>query len=455
VDKKEMVNSNFLEGWKTHSRSISYFFSAGNGIWILLLLAVSFQMPIPGNIQLDYTVVEIALMAIISCYLLQSQPVIRSIQGIMASDPMAWVLMLWSLWGVISWFVSHDWAYGTNEMRWVFLSLIAYLILRTMGAEDKNKTVKTFLLVSVGIACVADIQALTDLFLPPFTMLPTKVFYISPTLQFSHAVAVGFFRHPNAFGAYVYWPCLLSLGLATVPKTRRWGIIGFGFFGISLFLSYYRTLLLGAGFAVIIFFLLRARLSPRKWIILFLGACFVGALAFLGFYLLNRNSSFFSNFNFRINQWINALPIFAASPLTFIFGSGTQIAQSWNTGLARSDPHNAYLYMLVHYGLPGLLIYLGIIWIILERGWRAYRLGAFRDQPLWGAFWVGFIVWYLTAFFDSRLTTGEWQFQFVLLLALFMNGLDRKDIQIPGQETNKGKGSANPIMLSDPTTDTP
>jgi O-antigen ligase len=75
--------------------------------------------------------------------------------------------------------------------------------------------------------------------------------------------------------------------------------------------------------------------------------------------------------------------------------------------------------MLVHYGIPGLVAYLGIFVVILKKGWNAFARGAFREAPILAALWIGFIVWFLTGFVDSRLTTPEWQMQFVFLMALF------------------------------------
>jgi hypothetical protein len=408
--------------WKDGIGKWSAFWTNENIILVLFVCLLSFQLPISGGPKIIYSCVELFILVIAALFGFGIFPCKKDVQDIFIKDHMTWILIAWSVWSVVVWFADSNWAYGINETRWVLLSVVAYIYFRIIFRQQWEWKVKLFLIVCVGIAFIADLQSITGLFQPPFTSVPVKDFFQqSGKGDFTpFSVAVGFFNHPNAFGGFVFWPMLLSLGLMGEKKTRVWGGFAFLFFGFSLFLSGYRTLLLGAGLAVVLFILLRFNLSFKKWAFLLLGVCVVSAIGFMGFYLANKTSLFFGTFTGRVSLWSSVVPIVTFSPQTFLFGSGTNLPMGIYNGLAVADPHNAYLYMLVHYGLPGLIIYFAVIGIIMRHGWQSYRVGEVQKNPIVGVLWIGFIVWFLTAIADSRLTTPEWQLEFVLLIALFL-----------------------------------
>jgi O-antigen ligase len=239
----------------------------------------------------------------------------------------------------------------------------------------------------------------------------------------NQSVAVGFFRHPNAFGGYVFWPFLISLGFLH-DRRKRWIALALVLlFGFSLYLSYYRTLLLGLGFALVLYILLWLRPSPRLLAVSVSGLSILAVAASALALQLAPNLSFFNNLWFRINLWHKAFAFIQQSPVILLFGSGFNPSVALSGAGVRMDPHDAFLYMLMHYGIPGLLIFLGIIWLVLRKGWLAYRDGVLHRRPVLAALWVGWIAWFLTDLIDSRLTTPEWQMLFVVVLAIFLGGL--------------------------------
>jgi O-antigen ligase len=400
----------------------------GDFLFILFLVILSFQMPISVGAKFEFSLVEVFVLMVASLFLrkLDSEKV-NKIRVILKTDPIAWVLIAWSLWGVVVWSVERNWAYGINETRWVFLSTIGYILLRYIFSYRWEDKLKILFAVSVVIALIADLQGLTGIFSPPFTSLPEKEFFFSLTGGITHTVAVGFFKHPNAFGGFIYWPLLLSFGLIFEKKSRMWGIVLFLLFGFSLMLSNYRTLILGIALAIVLITLIRMNLSSKRLIGIFLALCIVSAFGFIGFYVFNQNSSFFANFTFRVLLWFGTMPVFATSVQTMIIGLGA-IPIGTGNSIAIVDPHNAYLYMLVHYGFPGLIILCALIGIIITRGWKMYRTGVLQTHPMTQMLWIGFLVWFITSLVDSRLSTAEWQFQLVFLAALFMGKLPDEEV---------------------------
>jgi hypothetical protein len=410
---------NFLfSPWREINR---HAFTLKEVLFVFFVIGLTFQMTISGDEKLSFTWVEIFILAMGAVFL-HAFSFSKRVGMILVSDPIVWILAGWTVWGMVVWYFATDWAYGINETRWLFLSTIAYCYLRTYFHDQWNKKVAILLFLSVLIAFIADLQAVTGMFKPPFAALIEKAIFLSPTMAIKHTVAVGFFMHPNAFGGFIFWPLLISMGICYMDKMRWIGIAGIVFFGISLAFSYYRTLIIGAGLAGLLILLLQSRLTPKLWGLFSAAVCSVGLVGFLLFLAWNADSHFLKNFDFRVLQWQLVVPITAESPWTLFFGSGVSLPSPMLVSSARVDPHNAYLYMLVHYGMPGLMFYLAMVWIVLKRGWQAYKTEIFRSQPIQSALWVGFLIWFLTAFVDSRLTTPEWQFQFVLFLAFLMAG---------------------------------
>ena len=112
-----------------------------------------------------------------------------------------------------------------------------------------GKAVVLFVGITALAALVADYQGLTGGFIAPFAHIPPKDISLSPTGLISKTLAVGFFRHPNAYGGQVFWPLLICLGLALKRQFRWLALAGAAFFAFSLYLSYYRTLLVGFALA--------------------------------------------------------------------------------------------------------------------------------------------------------------------------------------------------------------
>jgi hypothetical protein len=392
-----------------------------NALILLFLVVLSIQLPILSGPILYYSNIELFLLAMVAVFLGKINMLqVKSAGRILLADPIFWLLSVWSVWSLVVWTAQANWAYGVNETRWIFLSVVAYAVLRILFIQQWEQKTKAVIIVCIVIAIFPDGEGLLRLFSAPLPGVSLSSILLPGAGSLLQKEALGFFRHPNEFGGFVFWPLLLSFGLVDGRRTRLAGVLAVLFLGISLFLSGYRSLMLGAGMALVLIFLQRINLTPRKWMVLFIGLTICGILLFLSMYYFFLTSPIFKTLTGRIILWIEVAPIILFSGNTILFGSGVSMPLTIPNGMAITDPHNAFLYLLVHYGFPGLYVYLLMISVVFWRGWRLYRAGLFRANLLAGSLWVGFIVWFITSMTDSRLTNPEWQFQFVLFLAIFM-----------------------------------
>jgi hypothetical protein len=388
---------------------------------LLFFVGLIIQWPIYTFLHIEYSLIEVFLLIICAVWFLRSsnddptRPINRR-------DPLVRVILVWALWAFFLWIISTDWTYNLNEIRWLFLSVGAVIILLEISRNDWQAVLWTFLGVAVLAALIGDIQGLAGI-QPPFSALTSKDIYLSPDQYVDQSVAVGFFRHPNAFGGFVFWPLLILAGMLPKRQYRFLAIAGMIFFGSSLYLSYYRTLLLGLAYALFVFALIRSRLSPRWVGLAILGTTVLGIIGIVFLLNLFPTISFFSNLWFRIRLWQHCLAFIQNEPLILLFGAGFTPSAALMQSSARSDPHNAFFYMLMHYGLPGLLLFVVLIWMVIQKGWQAYRDGVFAREPILAALWAGWIAWFVTDFADSRLTTPEWQMLFIFILALYWGRL--------------------------------
>jgi hypothetical protein len=431
---------------------IRSFLTAKHIFFILFLIGLTVQWPFTGQLPLELALIDLVLAVICLVWVARTTDIRQSILHSF-SHPILWILMAWAGWALLLWLASSDWAYLINETRWLLLSIAAFAFLISILREGWTQKIGIFLAVATLTALITDIQGLTGFFKPPFTALFEKEIWISATESFTQPVAVGFFRHPNAYGAFVFWPLLLMAGFLADRKKRLIAILGVLFFAASLYLSYYRTLFLGVGFALAVYFLLQSTLPTRLTGWLIAGMAVLGVLGSALALRFFPTLAFFDNLWYRVRLWEISVTAILREPVILLFGSGfTPSGQLMSTG-ARSDPHNAYIYMVMHYGLPGLLIFLAIIWMVVREGWKAYCSGSFRREPLLAVLWSGLLAWFLTDLIDSRLSTPEWQMLFILVLALFFSRLEQGaagSAAVHEDPTPAGKTDAR-IRMPDPS----
>ncbi len=389
----------------------------------LVFLGVTVQLSVFHTWPLEIALVEIVLVLALGAHAWGGPGGASVRYGVGMRRLMVW-LVAWALWATLLWLLGRDWLYNLNEIRWLAFACLACHVAYVACRQSMARSLALFAVVSIVAALVADIQGATGAFVPPFAAETAKYLELSSGSGLLRSVAVGLFRHPNAYGGFVFWPMSLGLGLVAHRRWRLAGIAGFVFFLGSLYLSYYRTLILGVMIAIGLFILVRLRVRPASlaWMI---------ALALLGTVALSAIAlqvapqlSFFENLWYRVELWREAGRLIVSNPAILAWGSGYRPDLALAVARSRIDPHNAYLYTLMHFGLPGLAVFLGAWLEVIRQGWREYRRDRFLDRPVLGAMWIASIVWMFSGLMDSHLTSSEWVVLSAVMLGLLAAGFE-------------------------------
>jgi O-antigen ligase len=108
----------------------------------------------------------------------------------------------------------------------------------------------------------------------------------------------------------------------------------------------------------------------------------------------------------RINRWKSALrmsaerPLFGWGPGTYQFtyapfqmaSEKTQISTNWGEG---GNAHSDYLGLLAEAGIPGMIIYLALIFVILKKGISLYKKSRERETRIMLLCMIAGLVTYL------------------------------------------------------------
>lgn len=279
--------------------------------------------------------------------------------------PLSWVRLGLSAWAVLSWPMAKDWRYGLNDVRQLALASAVFAAL--MARPDLKVGRIAFLLVALAVlsAVVADSQRLTGWFVPRFSHTYQKDL-LDPLEGAGVPVAVGFFKNWNVFAAFIFWPFLVCLAEAAWGGRRVWAAVGVLLLGASLILSLGRSVMAGALLAGILLALFLSRLAPRRQVGLGAGVAAVAIVTVASVCATAPDSGFFLTLAMRRTLWGAAIELMRRTPPFLITGVGAHAVDYLQgfKALGRDDPHNLYLYMLVHYGA------LGLVAIVLTTGHR-------------------------------------------------------------------------------------
>jgi O-antigen ligase len=151
-----------------------------------------------------------------------------------------------------------------------------------------------------------------------------------------------------------------------------------------------------------------------------LAAFAIGVILFIA--STHPQSGFFLTLGLRRVLWDAVFEMMRRTPTFLISGVGAH-AIDYLQGfalLAREDPHNMYLYLLVHYGVAGLAAIVLTAWGVLGGGWHA--LGETRRNPdaVWTAVFSGWAALLVMGMLDSYFTDAPWRIWFMLMLAILL-----------------------------------
>jgi O-antigen ligase len=197
---------------------------------------------------------------------------------------------------------------------------------------------------------------------------------------------IGLFGHSNDFSVYLFWPFVLSLGLAI--ERRKWQRIFFVFFTVLCALILYwtvsRTVLLtvvGVVFCFLLLVLFRRKRFFALTLLLLFGLGVIGVLLILQTKSAAEINYFLSG---RPELWRLALEPIFADPLLLPLGYLAVPPSSLNIIWL---PHNIYLYAWLNYGVVGFLLLAGLAGFVLITMWKQYNM--LRKSPLAAFLWIG------------------------------------------------------------------
>ena len=333
----------------------------------------------------------------------------------------AWLWLGLAAWAGLQWLVATDWRFGARDVRQLILAaLILAALLRRRDFDPRRAA-----WIAIGVAglsaLAADTQRLTGWFEPPFATVYYKDVLTAPTGA-GVPVAVGFFTNANVFAGFIFWPFLISVGrLIRGPQRLLAGTLTL-LLALSLYWSLARGVIAGAVLGtVFLFMFLKVRRRELAFgLVTLLAALSTGVILVIA--STHPQSGFFLTLGLRRVLWDAVFEMMRRTPTFLISGVGAH-AIDYLHGFAllgREDPHNMYLYVLVHYGLAGLAAIVLTAWGVLGGGWLA--LGETRRNPdaVWIAIFSGWAALLVMGMLDSYFTDAPWRIWFMLMLAILL-----------------------------------
>lgn len=228
----------------------------------------------------------------------------------------------------------------------------------------------------------------------------------------------GFYINPNISGAFV--PLAMLCGIGNVPRRIRWLFVLVCGIGVLSTFSRGAWLMWGVAVMWLGWHMGKTgswRRTVRAFLGIVLGVWFIFALFFgeLGSWLVGTSIASYldSNTLARLGVGASSLSGFAAQQRIEVaayawhqaitapwFGHGIGYVFEWEFP---QGPHNMFLRFLVEGGLVGLLLYLGLLWLL----WRAAE----------GVERVAVALFFIASFFSHNLLD---QPEFILILTFIM-----------------------------------
>ena len=229
----------------------------------------------------------------------------------------------------------------------------------------------------------------------------------------------GFFSSPNDLAIYMFWALMLSLGIAR--GERRWNTLRIVFsiltvmFGLTLYWTYSRLALLGAGCAVAGIFLMPWLPKKRMlWLASAVPVVAAGIVFWIStFYPIRKL------FSRRLVLWERTIHVLFQEPSRAAFGY-------LSTEPLRGPlsvwwiPHNIYLLAWMEFGIPGFLGLAALAFFVLACCWSLYE--HLRENPLPAALSAGMLgMLFIIGIGSLYLYEGFTLFIFFALLGLWTN----------------------------------
>ena len=295
-------------------------------------------------------------------------------QEVRFPTPVRWAMAL-VLWGVVTTFtaISPETAYAA------LIELLKALVI--------------FFVVMNALRTPQQLRSYILLFLVAFLIYPARGAlqnYVTGNRYFGRAVWNGIYANPNDLAVITLLALGLTLAIATVntqnPRVRRAAIAFVPVTVVILLLTQSRGTFIGllAGFGPAILSRVRRRptVAGPVLIVVVLAAVLVPAAAWHRFQGITKVTSSqtigeadeYGSAAQRLAILENGWHIFMDHPLLGVgIGCYNQANARYAPGLGRRDAHNTYISLGAEMGIPGLLLWLGLVGSVLAQVRRRRR----------------------------------------------------------------------------------
>lgn len=392
-----------------------------------LLLFLLFLAPtIQYRIELggfSFAIME-PIVLIVSVILLTHQVMTRRRLTI-SKDSFIFLVAGMVLWASIVRPWAADWKHGVSDVRDWVIPLLGFIALSSTVRHGWRRWIGVFLFIAVLTALVGIYQHFTDSFRPFVSALASYKtgFVVAPddgqlTLV---SYAAGFFSHPNGLAEFLFIGLMISLGWLVEPGQRWWKIVVLAVIALALLWTYAKTSLIVAGLAIVLFWL-QHWIKTRKTLLAALAITITFGGVGLWIAAQHVPATLLNTFWWRVGLWQTAFNTISQNPSILLVGNGLDI---FALHAYYPQPHDMYLYLLLQYGVLGLMFGLIAIGQIWRRGWQARTAKHTKQEPVLAGLWIALLGYFVIGLVESELFGIESRMIFLMSLACFI-GLNRE-----------------------------
>jgi O-antigen ligase len=157
--------------------------------------------------------------------------------------------------------------------------------------------------------------------------------------------------------------------------------------------------------------------SPRLPVLLLVTGVLLGGIGMTSF--LWGADAWAGTMTARVSLWRD-LAILLTKNLSVLVSGGGYPLFTREAHIQPADFHNRYLFVLLQYGVLGLLIFGVMGYRLVAMGWRALSRGSIRSQPMLVAMWAGMLGFLVSGLAESQVQEPYQRMAFVQAIVLYL-----------------------------------
>ena len=389
-------------------------------------------------------------VAVLVSSLLLAHQMLRWHRLVILRHPLVPLLGAIVLWTVLARPWDPSWRHALSDVRDWSIPFLSCVVFLTTIRQGWRRWMVLFVAVVWFNALLGLYQHLADGFRPFIAASAAYKtgFQLSPedSQLALTPFAVGLFSHPNAFAIYLYLGLMIALGKVhdSKPRTRSLLIVAVVLpMALALVWTYSKASLLVTAGAVIFFWLMRRIESDKVLVTIMIVALLAVGWTFWNL-LPYLPATLLGTLWWRVGLWGEAIVTIRGDPNILLVGNGLE---RFDQLAYYAQPHNLYLYLLLQYGLVGVVWVFAVAAYIWRKGMSLRREGVMKDQALLAGTWVGLLGYFVIGLVESNLMSVESRLTFMTVAACFAGlaseiGSAHQNVDAP-EETGEALGERN------------